>query len=350
MTREIRVALAGIGNCSSSLVQGIEYYRYKKNNEGVLNSQIGKFKIPDIKFVAAFDIDERKVGQDLSDAIFAEPNNVRKIAQPRKTGVRVQMSQPLDGVSPIAGDKIKIKRSKPANVQKLLRETKPDVLVNLIPTGASKATEMFAQAAWQAQCAFINGTPARVASNKKWHSKYASRKLPIIGDDVMDQIGSTVLHRNVLSFLVDRGLRIRESYQLDIGGGTESQMSLDKERYEIKRRIKTAAVEGAVPYQFPLVAGSSDFVDFMENWRTSYFSIEADYFAGTGFTLDMRMTLEDGPACAGVLTDVIRIAKIAIDTQNMQLADVASSYGFKAPPKRIPEQTLKQNIAALTKG
>jgi myo-inositol-1-phosphate synthase len=350
MSKEIKVALAGVGNCSSSLVQGVEFYRKQKNASGLLHSQIGKFKPSDIRFVAAFDIDDRKVGHDLSEAIFAEPNNVRTIVQPRKLGVKVEMSQPLDGVSPIAGDKIKISKTKPANIRKILEDTEPDVLVNLIPTGASKASEMFAQAALQAECGFINGTPAKVASNKKWRSRYSSRKLPLVGDDIMDQIGSTVLHRNMLSFLGERGLRIRDSYQLDIGGGTESQMSLDKKRYEIKRKIKTAAVAAAVPYQVPIVAGSSDFVDFMENRRTSYFSIDADYFAGTGFTLDMRMTLEDGPACAGALVDVIRMIKVATDTGNLQLTDIVSAYGFKAPPKRLTEQTLKENIAALAKG
>ncbi len=350
MPQEIRVAIAGVGNCASSLVQGVEFYRREKKTLGLANPKIGSFRITDIRFAAAFDIDKRKVGQDLSEAIFREPNNARKIVQPRSSGVRVQSAQPLDGVSPIAGEKILVSDSKPANITQVLKESDAEILVNLTPTGALKASEMYAQAALQSGCAFINATPARIASDKQWQSKYRMKKIPLAGDDIMDQIGSTVLHRNVLSLLVDRGVRIDDTYQLDIGGGTESQLSLDKKRYEIKRSIKTAAVAAAVPYKFPIVAGSSDYVDFMENRRTSYFSIKGEYFAGTDFTLDMRMSLEDGPACAGVLADVIRMVRLAKDKGENGPLETVSAYGFKAPPKRLPDQTLKQNLSLLTKG
>ena len=350
MTAEIRVALAGVGNCASSLVQGVEFYRQEKTTLGLSNPKIGPFKSTDIEFVAAFDIDKRKVGRDLSEAIFEEPNNTRRIVTPRKLGFKVHMAQPLDGVSQIAGEKIQVSDSKPSDVVSILKESNPDVLVNVIPTGASRASEMYAEAAVEAGCAFVNATPARIASSTKWQAKFTKAKAPVAGDDVMDQIGSTVLHRSVLAFLADRGVRIGETYQLDIGGGTESELSLDKKRYEIKREIKTAAVAAAVPYKFPITAGSSDFVDFMENRRTSYFSIKGSYFAGTDFSLDMRMTLEDGPACAGTLIDVIRMIKVAQDRGEHGPLEVVSAYGFKAPPKRIPEQTLKQQLSLFTKG
>lgn len=161
----------------------------------------------------------------------------------------------------------------------------------------------------------------------------------MVGDDVMDQIGSTILHKNILSLLVERGLHLDETYQLDIGGGTESQMALDKKRYEIKRNIKTAAVAAAVPYKFPITAGSSDFVDFMENRRTSYFWIRGEYFAGTEFTMDIRLSLEDGPACAGILSDVIRMTKVAADRKIAGPLASVSAYGFKAPPSRTRRET-----------
>src|SRR3989441_1670349 len=350
MPREIRVAIAGIGNCASSLVQGTEFYRTAQKKIGLMNDKVGPFKVSDIRFVAAFDIDERKVGKDLSEAVYAEPNNTRKVVQARPIGVKVQMAQPLDGISPIAGDKIQQSKAKPSNITKVLEDAKTDVLVNLTPTGASKASEMYAQAALQAGSAFINATPARIASNKVWQSKYKKKGALVVGDDIMDQIGSTVLHKNLLSLLVDRGIQIGETYQLDIGGGTESQLALDKKRYEIKRGIKSAAVATAVPYKFPIVAGSSDFVDFMENRRTSYFWIKGEYFAGTEFSLDMRMTLEDGPACAAIVTDVIRMTKLAWDQGQTGPLITVSAYGFKAPPKRLPDQTLKQEIASLAKG
>ena len=346
--RQIRVALAGVGNCSSSLVQGLHYYQGQDGKAvGVTNPRIGEYDIKAIHFVAAFDVDRRKVGRDLSEAIFAEPNNVRKIADPVKSGVRVEMVQPLDVISPIAGDKILLSDSKPCDVARVLEESEADMLVNLTPTGASKASEMFAQAAWESGCGFINATPAMIATSVRWQGRYRKKGLPLVGDDVMDQIGSTILHKNLLSFLDGRGMHLDETYQLDIGGGTESQMALDKKRYEIKRNIKTAAVAATVPYKFPIVAGSSDFVDFMENRRTSYFWIRGEYFAGTEFTMDIRLSLEDGPACAGVLADVIRMVKIAAEGKNGQLLGAISAYGFKAPPKKIRPEDVKVEIATM---
>ena len=350
MVAKIRVAIAGVGNSASSLVQGIEYYRQQKKPVGLSFPKVGPYSISDIEIVAAFDVDKRKVGKDLSEAIFQEPNNTRKFVQPNDLGVRVSMAQPLDGISPIAGDKILLSDSKPSNPAKVLADSKTELLVNLTPTGATRATEMYAKSALQSKSGFINATPARIASSSQWQSKYKKSKLPLVGDDIMDQIGSTILHKNVLAFLVDRGLRIGETYQLDIGGGTESQLALDKKRYEIKRNIKTSSVAIAVPYQFPIVAGSSDFVDFMENRRTSYFNIKGEYFGGTDFSLDMRLSLEDGPACAAVVTDVIRMTKLARDRGESGPLPTVSSYGFKAPPKRLSDQILKEDLASMRKG
>jgi len=227
LPREIRVAIAGVGNCASSLVQGTEFYRTAQTKIGLMNEKVGPFKVSDIRFVAAFDIDERKVGKDLSEAVYAEPNNTRKVVQVRPTGVKVQMAQPLDGISPIAGDKIQPSKAKPSNISKVLEDTRADVLVNLTPTGASKASEMYAQAALLAGSGFINATPAKIASSKVWQAKYKKKGALVVGDDIMDQIGSTILHKNLVSLLVERGTLIGETYQLDIGVGTESQLSLD---------------------------------------------------------------------------------------------------------------------------
>ncbi len=348
MGTKIRVALAGIGNCSSSLVQGVEYYRNAKSRPVGLNyPTIAGYVVQDLEFVAAFDIDRRKVGMDLSEAIFAGPNNVRRIAQPRRLGVQVEMSQPLDGVSSVAGDKIELSDSKAAKTVDVLKSAKADVLVNLVPTGASRASEMYADAALKAGCAFINATPAKIASRPSWQAKFKKRTLPLLGDDVMDQIGSTILHKTMLSTLNERGMHFGETYQLDIGGGTESEIALDKKRYEIKRAIKTSAVAATVPYQFPIVAGSSDFVDFMENRRTSYFWIRGEYFAGTEFTMDIRLSLEDGPACAGVLVDVIRMARTAVENKQDNLLPSISAYGFKAPLSRLEAGAVKADLDQL---
>src|SRR5213593_114171 len=348
MSRKIKVALAGVGNCSSSLVQGTEYYRNSKSGlKGLTYPTIGGYSVQDLDFVAAFDIDRRKVGHDLSEAIFAEPNNVRKIAHPRKFGVQVEMSQPLDGIPPVAKDKIEPGDSKAANAVDVLKSSKADVLVNLVPTGATRASEMYADAAWKAGCGFVNATPAKLASKPAWQAKYKKRMLPLIGDDIMDQIGSTILHKNLLSMLNDRGMHFDETYQLDIGGGTESEIALDKKRYEIKRAIKTSAIAATVPYEFPIVAGSSDFVDFMENRRTSYFWIRGEYFAGTEFTMDLRLSLEDGPACAGVLIDIIRMARVAVEKQKQDLLPAICAYGFKAPPEKLDVDSVNEGVEQL---
>ncbi|HKI75893.1 MAG TPA: inositol-3-phosphate synthase, partial [Candidatus Bathyarchaeia archaeon] len=212
MAREIRAAIAGVGNSASSLIQGIAYYTQEKKPVGLANKKIGPYGVQDIQIVAAFDVDKRKVGRDLSEAIFQEPNNTRKFTQPSHLGVKVQMAQPLDGISPIAGEKILLSDAKPSNPAKTLTDAKAEVLVNLTPTGAARASEMYARAALQSKCAFINATPARIASNSQWQSKYRRAKVPLAGDDIMDQVGSTILHRNVLALLVDRGLHIGETY------------------------------------------------------------------------------------------------------------------------------------------
>ncbi|HZF21082.1 MAG TPA: hypothetical protein VEZ43_01290 [Dongiaceae bacterium] len=349
--KSINVALAGVGNCASSLVQGTAHYAID-HTLGLAHPSIGGYEASDLNYVAAFDIDDRKVGHDLSEAVYAEPNSSRRIVDLKNSGVTVQMAQPLDGASGIAGEKVHVSKAKPANITKVLRDSETNILVNLTPTGASKASEMYAQMALSSGCAYINATPSKVATNRKWQGAFKRKHAILVGDDIMDQIGSTILHRNLLSFLNERGARVDETYQLDIGGGTESKSALDKKKYEIKRNIKTAAVAAVVPYSFPIVAGSSDFVDFMGNKRTSYFWIRGQYYAGANYNMDIRLTLEDGPACAGILTDIIRLVSLV---QNRELGqgsvtDLISAYGFKAPPKRISPEEVSGGIEQFVNG
>ncbi len=348
---KINVALAGVGNCASSLVQGTAYYQ-NNGHVGLARSRIGPYRPADIGFVAAFDIDERKVGRDLSEAVFAEPNTARKIIDLKRSEVLVQMAQPLDGAVGIAGEKVQVSKARPANIPKVLEDSEADVLINLTPTGASKASEMFADSALRAGCAFINATPSKVSTDRKWQASYKRKHSILVGDDVMDQVGSTILHRNLLSFLTERGAHVDETYQLDIGGGTESKSALDKKKYEIKRNIKTAAVASVVPYSFPIVAGSSDFVDFMANKRTSYFWVRGQYYAGADFNMDIRLSLDDGPACAGILTDLIRLVKLVRDNDLEQgsVTDLISAYGFKAPPKRFSPEEVSEGIDLFLSG
>ena len=333
---KIRVAIAGVGNCCSSLVQGVHYHsdthRHQENPE-IAHTELGGYKVDDIEFVAAFDVDARKVGKDLSDAIFAGPNNAPKFSEVPKTDIKVMRGEVFDGIGKYASSKVMIDGSPAVDVAEELRHSRAEALINFLPTGASKASEYYAESCIGGSCCFLNATPAAIASDIEWQNRFERAGLPLAGDDVMDQLGSTILHKTILKTLTTRGVVIDESYQLDIGGGTESLNALERDRSEIKRKVKSTSVMSVVPYSFPLVAGSSDYVDFMENSRTSYFWIKGKYLAGIPFTMDIRLNLFDGPASCSTILDVIRGAKLALDRGISGPLVSVSAYGFKMPPK-----------------
>jgi myo-inositol-1-phosphate synthase len=333
---KIRVAVAGVGNCCSSLVQGVCYNRDPQRPEGKLSiahPELGGYKIEDIEFVAAFDVDARKVRRDLSEAIFAEPNNAPKFCKVPEIGVKVMKGELLDGVGQYASSKVSIDNSSAVDVKRELERSRAEVLVNFLPTGAIEASGHYAECSVEGGCGFLNATPTAIASDVDWQRRFERRGVPVAGDDIMDQLGSTVLHKTVLRMLAGRGVAIDESYQLDIGGGTESLNALERERSEIKRKVKSKSVMSVVPYPFPLVAGSSDYVDFMENARTSYFWIKGKYFAEIPFTMDIRLNLFDGPASSSTILDAVRIMKIALDRGISGPLISLSAYGFKMPPE-----------------
>jgi myo-inositol-1-phosphate synthase len=335
---KINLALVGVGNCSSALVQAVNYYgRSKKHlHSGLMTEKVGRYSVKDIRFVAALDVDCNKVGKDLSKAIFQSPNNVPKFSNVPETGVTVEKGPLLDGLGSYAKEKIQIAQTKPVDVKRLLEKKEVDILINLLPSGSNKATKYYAKEALSAKCSFINATPSKLASDKVWQKKYRTAKLQLVGDDIKDQIGSTVLHETILNTLSRRGVKIDESYQLDVGGSMESFSALDKDRYSSKKKSKLAAVSSAVPYRFPLVAGSSDYVEFMGNSRTSHFWIQGNYLGKSQFTLDMTLNFIEGPSCASVLIDVIRGVKLAKDKKIIGGPKEICSYAFKMPPDPIP--------------
>ncbi len=336
----IKVAVAGVGNLCSAFVQGVYKYRRSSRNEsiGLVHPIIAGYKPGDIDFVAAFDVDARKVGRDLSKAILAAPNNTASIHNVPELGVAVKKAEPMDGISDVVRDQIPMSRERTVNVSRELKASGAEVLLNFIPTGAIQATRAFADAALQAECSFVNCTPAALASDRLWQRKFKQAEIPVAGDDLVDQIGATVLHKIVLGALVERGIRIDESYQLDIGGGTESLMALDKKRYEAKREIKRDSVGSIVPYHFPLVTGTSDYVDFMGNGRTSYFWLRGRYFGEAPFALDMTLNIVDGPAGAGIVIDIVRLMKLAMERGVAGPLTSVCAFGFKMPPiKAKPE-------------
>ena len=335
------MAIAGIGNSASSLLQGVQYYAENENSLGLLHDKLGGYSVGDIKIVAAFDIDENKIGRDVAEAVYADPNKAPKIVELKKTGVTVQMGPHPDSLTGNTMSEIKTAKIEPVDIAKILKESKADLMLNLISGGADKASRLYAEAALEAGCGFINATPSGIVNDISIASAYKKAGLPIAGDDLMSQMGATAVHIGLLEFLDSRGVHIEESYQLDVGGGSESINTLEKTR-DIKRTIKTEAVKKHIPYDFKLVSGSADFVDFLVNGRDSFFFVKGKYFSGADFTLDMKLSTEDSPNAGAVLVDVIRGMKIAKDKNTGGAVDPVCSYGFKRPPRRyMMAQTYK---------
>lgn len=341
---KIKVALVGVGNCASALVQGIQFYKEVKNKEealGLKHLHLGGYNPRDIEFACAFDIEERKVGKDLSKAIFAPPNNTLEFADVPRLDVPVLKGPVLDGVGAYLKEIVKVSLSPESNVTQKLRDSKAEIVLNLLPSGATKASRWYAEHALQAGCAFINATPSLIAGDAAWNKRFEDAGLPLIGDDLMDQVGATILHKTLLKLLSDRGVRISETYQLDVGGGTESLDTLERTR-EVKRTMKTKSVETTLPYKAAVVAGSTDYVDFLENRRDSFFWIQGLYFGRVPMRLDMRLSTVDAPNAGSVLFDVIRATKIALDRKVAGALLSVSAYAFKHPLQLFPLDVAEQ--------
>jgi myo-inositol-1-phosphate synthase len=330
---EICVAIAGVGNSASSLLQGIKYYSMRKNSLGLLNETLGGYNVEDIKVVAAFDIDKNKIGKDIAEAVYAEPNKAPKMVDLEKTGVVVQMGPHPDSLNGNTLSEIEVSDRKPVDLIKALKDSNAELLLNLISGGADKASRLYAEAAAKAGCGFINVTPTSIVNDITISTAYKKAGLPLAGDDLMSQMGATAVHIGLLEFLDSRGVQIEESYQLDVGGGSESIDTLEKTR-DVKRTIKTEAVKNHIPYDFELVSGSADFVDFLVNGRDSFFYVKGNYFSGAEFTIDMKLSTEDSPNAGAVLVDVVRGMRIAKDKNLRGPVEPVCSYGFKRPPKR----------------
>lgn len=330
----IKVAIVGVGNVASALVQGVEYYKNAKDDEmtiGIAHPDFAGYHVKDIKFVAAFDVADTKVGFDLAEAIFAKPNNVMKFTDVPKTGIKVLKGPLLDGVDDMLKALVRTSTASDSDVVNELKKTEAEMLINLLPGSAEEATKYYADVALKAGCAFINGTPIQIASNLEWSKKFQEAGLPLVGDDIQDQLGSTVLHRSILQLLVSRGVKVDKSYQLDVGGGAESLDSHYRGRMR-KRGVKSEAISQDLPYDAPLVAGSSDYVDFMDNSRDSYFYINGRQFGGAPIKIDIRMEVTDGPNAGPVLLDTIRGTKLALKRGLGGALESISAYGFKMPP------------------
>jgi len=340
---KIKVALIGVGNCASAFIQGLQYYgKFEKEDYvGLRNPQLGGLAPRDIQVVAAFDVDDRKVGKDLAEAIFARPNNAPKVTDVPLTNITVHKGPLLDGIGTYTKKMVQISNTPDSNVAKILKETGTEIVVNLLPSGATEASRWYAEQALATECAFVNATPNFIASDAAWAKRFEEAALPLAGDDLIDQVGSTTLHKTLLKLLSMNGVRITETYQLDVGGGTESLDTLDRTR-DAKRAIKTQSVASSLPYKAEVVAGSTDYVDFLQNKRDSYFWISGVYFCNAPMQIDLKFSTVDAPNAGSVLFDVVRAMKMALNKKLKGAIVPVCAYAFKRPPQMLPLENAEE--------
>ena len=362
VNKKVKVAIAGVGNCASALLQGISFYgnSYINENkeisdvndtpEGLIAYSLGGIRPGDIEFVAAFDVVESKVGSDLADAIFANPNNTIKISDVPSTGIKVQKAKVLDGIGRRLNERVKISDSPAADVSKLLRESGAEILINYLPVGSREATQYYVEQCLDAGVSFINAIPVFIASTPKWQKAFADKNLICAGDDVMSQLGATVLHKTLVKLFVDRGVRVDETYQLNVGGDMDFYNMLDEERLEDKRISKTSAVAAMAPYEVPMRIGPSDFVGFLANDKVCYISLRGRYFGKVPVEVDVKLKVVDAYNSAGVMIDAIRGTKMAIDRGITGQLDSVSAYCFKHPPVQKPYLEAKNSFMEFIEG
>lgn len=354
---EIRVAVAGVGNSASALVQGVYYYKDAREGDfipGLMHVKMGNYHIRDIRFVAAFDVNRLKIGRDLSEAIFAEPNCCPKFVDtlPR-LGVEVLPAPILDGVGPHMREAFRVYSEdeiKPVDVAEALRRAKAEILINYMPVGSYEATRFYAQAAIEAGCAFINCIPEFVASDKMWAARFEKAGLPVAGDDIKSQLGATILHREIIRLFVERGVKVEETYQLNIGGDTDFQNMTLEQRLRSKRISKTEAVTSLVPYDVPTRIGPSDYVPFLGNKKICYIYIKGRNFGNQPITAWVKLEVFDSPNSAGVVIDVIRATKIALDRGVAGPLISISAYAFKHPPVQVKDPIAREWVEEFIRG
>ena len=345
---EIRVALVGVGNSASALVQGTQYYKNADESAtvpGLMHVNFGGYHIRDIKFVAAFEVNKDKIGKDLSEAVFTAPNCCIKFAEVPNLNVKVSPAPILDGVAKHMEEVFNVYDEKPsakADVVNILKKARADILVNYLPVGSQLATRFYAQAAMDANCAFVNCMPEFIGSNQEWAKKFEAAGLPVLGDDIKSQVGATILHRNLVRLCIDRGVTIDETYQLNLGGDTDFLNMTVEERLKTKRISKTEAVTSLVPYELPTRIGPSDYVQFLKNKKICYIVLKGRKFGDRPISINVKLEVEDSPNSAGVVIDLIRAAKIALDRKTAGALISMPAYAFKHPPVQVPDPVAKQ--------
>jgi len=352
----VRVAIVGVGNCASSLVQGVEYYKDAdpaSKVPGLMHVRFGEYHVSDIEFVAAFDVDAKKVGQDLAHAINASENNTIKISDVPPTGITVQRGHTFDGLGKYYRQTIEESTESPVDIVTVLKETKTDVLVCYLPVGSEQAAKFYAQCALDAKVAFVNALPVFIAGTKEWADKFTEAGVPIVGDDIKSQVGATITHRVLAKLFEDRGVILDRTMQLNVGGNMDFMNMLERERLESKKISKTQAVTSQIPHELGkgnVHIGPSDYVSWLDDRKWAYVRLEGRAFGDVPLNLEYKLEVWDSPNSAGVIIDAVRCAKIALDRGISGPLVSASSYLMKSPPVQYFDDAARDAVEAFIRG
>jgi myo-inositol-1-phosphate synthase len=355
-TGKVCVAIVGVGNCASSLIQGVHYYRNAKDDDtvpGLMHVRLGNYHVSDIEFTAGFDVDINKVGKDLAEAIYSPPNNTYKFADVPKFGVQVYRGMTHDGLGKYLSKIITKAPGPTADIVKILKDTKTDVVISYLPVGSEMATKWYVEQILDAGCAFVNCVPVFIAREKYWQHRFEERGLPVIGDDIKSQVGATITHRVLANLFVERGVRLDRTYQLNFGGNTDFMNMLERERLESKKISKTNAVTSQLPYELApenVHVGPSDYVPWLTDRKFCYIQMEGTTFGDVPLKVEVKLEVWDSPNSAGVVIDAVRCAKIALDRGLKGALVEPSSYFMKSPPKQFTDSVARRRVEEFIAG
>jgi myo-inositol-1-phosphate synthase len=347
-SKKVRVAIIGVGNCASSLIQGVHFYKDAKEGDrvpGLMHVDLGGYHIHDIEFSAAFDVVTTKVGLDLGEAIYAYPNNTYKFYDVPKLGIKVERGMTHDGLGKYLSQILKKAPGATADIVRILKDTKTDVVVNYLPVGSEMATKWYVEQVLDAGCAFVNCIPVFIASQPYWQRRFAERGLPVIGDDIKSQVGATITHRVLTNLFRERGVRLDRTYQLNFGGNTDFMNMLERERLESKKISKTQSVTSQLDFEIDeenIHVGPSDYVPWLTDRKWCYIRMEGTTFGNVPLNLECKLEVWDSPNSAGVVIDAVRCAKLALDRGLSGPLTAPASYFMKSPPEQYTDDIARR--------
>ncbi len=347
---KVRVGIIGVGNCASALVQGVHYYKNAKEDEivpGLMHTNLGGYHVGDIEFSAAIDIDKNKVGKDLAEAIYTKPNNTYRFCDVPKTGTKVVRGMTHDGLGIYLSKIIEKAPGQTANIVKVLKESKTDVVVNFLPVGSEEATKWYVEQILEAGCGFVNGIPVFIARENYWQGRFAAKGLPVIGDDIKSQVGATIVHRVLTRLFRDRGVILDRTSQLNVGGNTDFLNMLERARLQSKKISKTNAVTSQLDYDIGadnVYIGPSDYVAWLSDRKWAHIRLEGTTFGDVPLNIELKLEVWDSPNSAGVMIDAVRCCKLAMDAGMSGALEAPSSYFMKSPPRQFTDDVARRMV------